>query len=53
MIVNQYLPTHNYLNTTLSVIMMGLSVIVMADATLKWTAIVREKWGTRLAAQEV
>ena len=36
MIVNQYLPAHNYMNSVLSGIMMVLSVIVMFDAGSKW-----------------
>lgn len=42
-IVHQYLPKANYLNITLSSIMMGLSVIVMADATVKWIGLVRDR----------
>lgn len=42
-IVNQYLPQGKILNVVLSVIMMGLSVIVMADATAKWVGLVRDR----------
>jgi len=42
-IVHQYLPKANYLNITLSSIMMGLSIIVMADATVKWIGLVRDR----------
>jgi carbon starvation protein len=42
-IVNQYLPQGKILNVVLSLIMMGLSVVVMADATAKWVSLVRDR----------
>lgn len=42
-IVHQYLPEGKTLNTVLSIIMMGLSVVVMADATAKWVGLVRAR----------
>ncbi|MBM7866077.1 carbon starvation protein A [Heliobacterium gestii] len=41
-IVNQYLPANNMMNTVLSSIMMGLSVVVMGDALIKWYSIIKE-----------
>ncbi|SFM97974.1 carbon starvation protein [Formivibrio citricus] len=52
-IVNQYLPTHNYLNTILSSIMMGLAIIVMVDASKKWLDMIRKRLSGDLAAQQV
>lgn len=52
MIANVYLPAHNYLNTTLSGIMMGLSIVVMVDAMIKWKAILNGTTPTQLSAQE-
>ncbi|MBC9783611.1 carbon starvation protein A [Heliobacterium chlorum] len=51
-IVNQYLPANNYLNTVLSSIMMGLSVIVMGDALIKWYSIIKSASRSK-AGQEV
>ncbi|MTV48895.1 carbon starvation protein A [Heliobacillus mobilis] len=51
-IVNQYLPANNYLNTVLSSIMMGLSVIVMGDALIKWYSIIKSASKTKVG-QEV
>jgi len=42
-IVHQYLPEGKTLNIVLSIIMMGLSVVVMADATAKWVGLVRAR----------
>ncbi|MCW2276635.1 carbon starvation CstA family protein [Heliophilum fasciatum] len=39
-IINQYLPKGMMLNTVLSVIMMGLAVIIMGDALIKWYTII-------------
>lgn len=52
MIINVYLPSHNYLNTTLSSIMMGLSVVVMVDAVIKWIAIIRGVAPNAVLAQQ-
>lgn len=52
MIVNQYLPAHNYLNITLSSIMMSLSVIVMIDAGIKWSRIIRGVQAGRAVTQQ-
>lgn len=53
MIVNQYLPAHNYMNSVLSAIMMVLSVIVMFDAGSKWYRMVFGSPVGAVADQEV
>ncbi len=53
MIVNQYLPAHNYMNSVLSGIMMVLSVIVMFDAGSKWYRMVFGSPVGAVADQEV
>lgn len=53
MVVNVYVPGHIYLNTALSLIMMGLSVIVIVDAVIKWLDILRGTASTAAATASI